>query len=533
MLMKKLSSYILITVLLTTVISCQKRFEELQKNPNIPTAVPPDLILNKLINGLSSGVGGVEPWGAVARYNQYFCRNYQYYGDNRYSWNNGPFDVYVNTLKNVVQMETEAAKTESIAKAYQAVAKFFRAYYFYQLTSLMGDVPMSEALKGLDEEEEVLTPKYDTQKEVFLQVLKWLEEANNDFAGLIAVHDASLKGDIFYDGDYDQWRKLVNTFKLRVLIALSKKESDTDLRIKERFDEVVKNPSNFPIFAGSEDDLAYKYIANVNNYPTNITNYGNDALRYNMASTYVDACTEIKDPRVLITCEPAWKLVNDNGWSPVDFRAYVASGTGESQDIMESKAIRYSISHINRYRYYRGFTGENFIIVGYTEMCFNIAEAINRGWTTGNAEQWYKNGIQSSIQFYGIKNGSNDGHYLPIGKDLSKNEWITVKFDFGFDEYYNDDKVAYTTGAAGLQKIWKQKYIAFFQNSGWEAYFNYRRTGVPTFSTGVGVGNNGMIPKRWAYPSSEQVSNGVNLKEALDRQYSGNNTINETMWLIK
>ena len=35
---------------------------------------------------------------------------------------------------------------------------------------------------------------------------------------------------------------------------------------------------------------------------------------------------------------------------------------------------------INRYRYYRTNTGEDFIIAGYAEMCFNIAEAINRGW---------------------------------------------------------------------------------------------------------------------------------------------------------
>ncbi|MBC7758425.1 MAG: hypothetical protein H7069_06185, partial [Phormidesmis sp. FL-bin-119] len=39
-----------------------------------------------------------------------------------------------------------------------------------------------------------------------------------------------------------------------------------------------------------------------------------------------------------------------------------------------------------------------------------------------------------------------------------------------------------------------QKYLSFFQNSGWEVYFNYRRTGVPAFSGGIGVGNNGSIP---------------------------------------
>ena len=78
------------------------------------------------------------------------------------------------------------------------------------------------------------------------------------------------------------------------------------------------------------DNFAYTYIADVNNYPTNPVSFGFDALRYNMAETYVKNGADIKDPRILVTCEPAWKLVNDNGWSPTDFRAYVASGTGEA-----------------------------------------------------------------------------------------------------------------------------------------------------------------------------------------------------------
>lgn len=525
--MKKLI-YINALVLLIVLASCQKRYEELQNNPNIATSVPPDLILNRLINGVSGGLGGIEPWSAVARYNQFFCRNYQYYGDNQYNWNNGPFDVYQNILKNVVQMEAEAQKSSGTEKTpYHAIAKFLKAYYYYNLTSLMGDVPMSEATKALDG---VLQPKYDTQKEVFLQILKWLEEANTDFAYLKTT-SLTVKGDIFYNGNYDKWRKLVNSYKLRVLVALSKKEADADLRVKQRFQEVLSNPSSFPVFENMSESFQYVYITPTNNYSTNPVAFGFDALRYNMSETYVKNGADIQDPRILVTCEPAWKLVNDNGWTPTDFRAYVASGTGESQDIMESKALNYSISHINRYRYYRTFTGENFIIVGYPEMCFNIAEAINRGWATGNAEDWYKKGIQASITFYGIAEGTNTGNYLAIGKTLG--QWTTANFNFNFNTYYNQTKVVYETGAAGLNKILLQKYLSFFQNSGWEAYYNYRRTGVPAFSTGVGVGNNGSIPKRWTYPSNEQQRNAANWKAAADRQFGGNDNINGEMWLIK
>jgi hypothetical protein len=426
-------------------------------------------------------------------------------------------------------MEIEAEKLSGSTKTpYHTVAKFLKAYYYYNLTSLMGDVPMSEALKAI---EGTLQPKYDTQKEIFVQILKWLDEANSELQALQGTPNATLKGDIFYGGKFDRWRKLVNTYKLRLLIALSKKEGDADLRVKQRFAEMLGSPANFPKFENIADNFAYKYIASINNYPTNPVSFGFDALRFNMSETYVNNGVSLNDPRILVTCEPAWKLVNDNGWSPTDFRAYVASGTGESQDIMESKALSYSISHINRYRYYRNFTGEDFIIVGYPEMCFNIAEAINRGWATGDAEEWYRNGIQASISFYGIINGSNTGNYLPIGASLG--QYTTATYNFDFTTYYNQVKVKYETGAAGLNKILLQKYLAFFQNSGWEAYFNFRRTGVPAFATGVGIGNNGQIPKRWTYPSSEVQRNKENLQGALTRQFNGTDDINGSMWIIQ
>jgi len=86
----------------------------------------------------------------------------------------------------------------------------------------------------------------------------------------------------------------------------------------------------------------------------------------------------------------------------------------------------------------------------------------------------------------------------------------------------------------GLEQIIKQKYVAFFQNSGSEAYFNYRRTGFPAFSLGgPGTGNSGKIPLRFQYPGTERTTNGANLTSALSSQFGGNDDINAAMWVIK
>lgn len=521
----------LIAICCISITSCSKRFDEVSVNPNQATSVPPNLLLVKQLNDLSGGINGVEPWGAVSRYNQFHCRNYQYYGDNFYSFTGGPFGIYNGNLKNINRMETEAANAGAAkVNPYAAIGKFLKSYYYYNLTSLMGDVPLTEAVLGLEGQ---FSPRYDDQKAIFLQILTWLEEANDDFASLSDKNDKTLiaSSDIFYGSDLAKWRKLVNTFKLRVLISLSKKAADTDLKIATRFNEVITNTTKYPLFINEADNFKYVYNDAVNRYPTTPVAFGFDALRLNMAETYVKSCTDIKDPRVLITSEPAWKIVDDNGYTPTDFRAFIGSPTGQDQNVMESNALTGKLSLINRYRYYRTNIGENFILVGYTEMCFNIAEAINRGFTTGNAEDWYKKGIQSSQAFYGIVDGTNNVNYLRIGQSLGS--WTASSFSFNFANYYAQPTVQYEVGAAGLNKILIQKYIAFFQNSGWEAYYNFRRTGVPAFSGGVGIGNNGVVPVRWTYPASEQNINGANWKSSIDKQFAGSDDLNGQMWIIK
>jgi hypothetical protein len=65
---------------------------------------------------------------------------------------------------------------------YSALSKFLKAYYFNLMSQKMGDLPLSEALVG----QENIHPVYDTQKEVYIQILKWLDEANADLTQLIA-----------------------------------------------------------------------------------------------------------------------------------------------------------------------------------------------------------------------------------------------------------------------------------------------------------------------------------------------------------
>lgn len=528
----------LLAIFLTATLllgSCQN-FEELEKDPNRPGAVPASLVFNGILNDMYTEFGSnLQPWNDAHVWNQYNAVNYNYYGNNEYSWTGTTLNY--QTLKNIVKMEEEAAKAlgKDKANAYTALGKFLRAYFYYSMTMRVGDLPLMEALKGLENP----VPKYDTQKDIFKEIIRLLDKSNEELAQLIAAKDNVLtndKGDIYLGGDLAQWQKVVNTFKIRALIQLSKKESDTELNIKAKFAEVLGNPAKFPILTAMTDNLQYNFNAAINKYPTNPDNFGFDATRYNMAATYIQTLTSLKDPRVFYGAEPAPKKI-DAGLSPTSFDAFVGASSGEDLSDMSTKALNGEYSFYGRYRYYRTYTAEPAIIVGYPELCFNIAEAISRGWVTGSAEEFYRKGIQTSQGSYGIKDGANTVKFLKRGAVgvTSESNYDTYTVNFTFDSYYGQAPVQYAgNNASGLNQILTQKYLAFFQNSGFEAFYNQRRTGVPVFLTGTGTGNSGRIPKRFQYPSSERVTNSTNYNEALTRQFSNTtDNINELMWIVK
>ncbi|QEC67124.1 SusD/RagB family nutrient-binding outer membrane lipoprotein [Panacibacter ginsenosidivorans] len=526
--MKKYSGILVVAVMAATLMtSCKKSFDELYQNPNKPTSVPSSLLMNGILNDLYDG-----PAGMYERWSQYYCINYDYYGNNRYDFESGA-DYYA-TLKNVIKMEQEAQNAGlATVNPYSAMAKFFKAYFFTKMSLEMGDIPMTQALQGLDN----LTPSYDAQKDVFKQSFAWLDSANTELASLIEAGE-SISGDIYFGNDLSKWQKTVNTFRLRLLIELSKKADDADLNIKSQFAAITGDPVKYPVMESAEDNLQFIYTHPTNDYPNSPDSYGFDGLRYNMSSTYLGLLTAFKDPRVFIVSEPATALV-DAGTSPTSFDAFVGANPGEDLGIMFNKAGNGQYSQLNRWRYYQTYTAEPSVQIGYAEMCFNIAEAINRGWISsgklGGAEDYYKAGIKASMAFYDIpENGDMTTHVYesgsPGGADV---KYSTYTVSVNFDNYYAQPLIKYASGETGLKQILQQRYLALFRHSGLESYYAWRRTGVPTFTTGPGTGNSSRIALRFQYPYDERTSNATNYESALQNQYGGNDDINAQMWLIK
>jgi Starch-binding associating with outer membrane len=512
---------IAIVILVIGASSCQKG--DLLSNPNVAaesSTVPASLIFNHIA---ANTLREEEPViSNVYRWNQNIVSNYSYYfGTNTYNWSNtsNTYDV----IRFCAKLDEQVKKQYSIPTVYTALSKFFKAYAFIWLTQRLGDIPMSQAGDVNN-----LTPAYDKQHEVYKNCLALLDTANTLMASLPAA--SVVAGDI-YGLTNLQWRKVINTYKLRVLISLSKRADDNaDLNIKTQFATIISNPTNYPIMTANSDNMVYRYTT-VTLYPPNRAGYSPYNNCENVSQTFFNITATYHDPRVFTLTIPAQAQITA-GKQAGDFTAYIGEDNARSQGLMSNFSTDGKYSNLSFTRYMSSASGANaepYILLGYPEMCFNIAEAANRGWITGvDPAAWYNTGIAASMSVYGLTQGQT----VTINSVDGKTVLGTATVDI--NAFMADPNVAYNA-ASGLTQILTQKYVAFFMNSGYESYYNWRRTGIPVFSQGgVGIGTaNNQIPLRWQYPQDENTYNNANYTTALTSQYGGTDDLNGKMWLIK
>ena len=534
----KIKSFIplalLLTIAMVTITGCQKG--DLIDNPNVAASsgtIPSSLLLNHITAKLIRG--DEQPFSISSKNEQYVLSNYAYYwGNNNYGFSNTE-DSY-DILKYALALQ--AQQGTNTTNKYYALSQFFKAYAGIWLAQRVGDIPFSQAGNA-----SILMPKYDTQHDVYKSALAMLNSANSIIAPLAtATPNVKLDatGDIF-GLTYLQWQKLINTYTIRVLISLSKRATDNaDLQIPQTFATIVNNPATYPVMTSNADNVVYAYNQTYNPYAIvseGLQPYDNFG---SMGLPYVSITSATQDPRLMVVATPAPQQIT-NGKLVSDFTAWVGADDNASIATLNTNAAAGQYSYLNYNRYfslpaaYSGANAEPFVFIGYPELCFNIAEGINRGWASGTTNTWYLAGVNASLAIYKI----TDGQTLTIS-DLKGNTLGTTTVNL--TQFYNN--IAYAgDNAAGLAQIFTQRYVAQFCNSGWEPYYEWRRSvdathpnGIPAWSQGVAgsIGTaSGAIPRRWLYPASESTNNTANYNAALSSQFGGTDDVSKDTWLTK
>ena len=495
--MKKI--LIIAAAVLFTFASCKKDLAEINIDPNRVTETHPQLQLTQIQWNAFQFNAGTESLYAMKMLVQTDGES----GGQYYKWDRSDFGAY-SRMRDVTKMMEEAERIDS--KVYTALGKFFRAFYFLNLTLTFGDVPYSQALQG-ETQAEYAPPVYDAQKDVFKGILAELKEAND----ILAAENTIIKGDIIYGGDVTKWRKLVNAFRLKVLLLLSKQEADADLNLKSTFAQIVTSE---PLFAGNEDDAKLVFLDQQGNrYPEfNSSGYGSGMY---MDSTFIRRLQDHEDPRLFIYCTQT-KNAEDGGLAIDNFAAYEGGDPAAPYAEVNTKAANGKTSKVNN-RYHKDPTTEPLVLLGYAEQQLIIAEAIVRGWVAGNETDYYNLGVKSSFKFY-------ETYAKGLGSYVT-----AAKADAYLAKPINSLSTA-ATAEEKIEKIIMQRYLRAFQQSPWGAFFDHLRTGYPSFRRPAGVS----IPFRWIYPQAEYNNNATNVSAAIKTQFGeGNDKISSEPWWVK
>jgi len=104
------------------------------------------------------------------------------------------------------------------------------------------------------------------------------------------------------------------------------------------------------------------------------------------------------------------------------------------------------------------------------------------------------------------------------------------------DGYFTGNAAYAATKTDRLHQIWVQRWlIDFFQGNGLN-YKNFLRTGYPLFpldpATSMNPDDKTKYPKRWKYPTDEQVSNPDNYNAAISA-LGGYDGINIVPWWLQ
>ncbi|MDR1581853.1 MAG: SusD/RagB family nutrient-binding outer membrane lipoprotein [Prevotellaceae bacterium] len=514
--MKSIFNKFAISVLCILLAGCD--FDEINTNPNAPTTATPGMLAAGQIGNML-----MKERNGKGYFYDHMVSKHISWGEGRvedYQYNNlgrWGFGVYTN-LTNAQKMVEIADELDK--DAYTGLFLLIKASCLFELSLGVGDIPYSDALKAL---EGITSPKYDTQKEVMLQILDDLDAAYTHFGKATQPFDGDIS---HFAGDPVKWQRSVSMLQLKVLINLSKKESDPDLNVKGRFAEIVANRQ---LQLSNDDNLQLTYGEQASNEYAlyRISDRNRDYMYPDMTTPVMNPLKQYEDRRLFSFAEPC-KAKVDAGVAENKWDAYgcVDPSLRYTEEIIPYRSDG-NVSLINN-RFFEIQSGQPTIKHGYAEQNFILAEARLRGWiTTGDANEYYKEGIRASMKFNAQYTPTAYSHDMPI-----TDEWI--------EEFLQKFELQLNTSAGlspeNLEKIITQKYLAAFMHDTYNSYFEYRRTGYPVLPINPESNRNTdptKMPVRWMYSESEYQYNRENVLEAVQRQFGGNDDVNELMWILK
>ena len=500
--MKKKYVILLLVVITTALNSCDKNFEQINTNPVLATTLDPGYLFSNAQFGLAQNTlfyqsaiiqQIISPFTGVlegGNHNINYDPNTNAMFNAAYTAPNGTVVLLVTVIN-----QTKANTTRS--NLYN-MARIIKAYQFMVLVDTYGDVPYTEA--GFGFISSLNLPKYDDQKVIYTDILKELDEATKALDATKALEN----GDLFYKGNIAQWKKLGNSLLLRAGMRYSK----IDAAKAQQYVAIAVTGGVMQ----SNADNAFVAFNSAFNHPSANSYQGTEKGNYYLAKPFVDVLLSTNDPRLGVIAVKYQFPAN----------ALATAGTEDTNPMnQQGMPLGYNESTISNDPLYPGKSGaawkysqlnrrtvakidapEFFITHAQTQLL--LAEAAQRGWTSGTAASFYNAGVKAHMD------------------QLKQYDALATISAAAQDAYLLANPFNASTA---LQQINTQYWIASFQN-GSEAWANFRRSGFPVLTPNpypsVDPATTGDFVHRLVYPVREKSVNTTNYNEAVTRMGADN-----------
>ncbi|MCG8476749.1 MAG: SusD/RagB family nutrient-binding outer membrane lipoprotein [Cytophagales bacterium] len=456
-----------------------------------------------------------------ALYTQQLASKTEEWSGDRYMKNEGHITAFWNTaykhqVKNIEVLRHTLKNTEKdaggVIQNQIAITKIIRSFIYLRLTDLHGAVPYSEA--GLGHISGNITPKYDTQEEIYTSIFSELKTA----VGELNEKAASFgTGDLVYGNGKSEevisnWKKFANSLRLRMAMRLTKVNPT-----------LAKQEADAAIAAGVMDNVDATAFINHYNGGDNygLTNngvsqvfieYGYNGHHFRVSEKMAEIIKKNKDPRTKYLFGIYWKNNKDDEDLQKNEDLTYEDINGFPNGLSSSELGELSKKHdFHRYyaqpnKTYMVDRDAPTILQSYAEVCFLKAEYELRWGTKAKAQTEFEKGLNAAIDMLKL-------YGAPVG-ELTK--------------AIRDEFVA-NVGEVTHENIGEQMWMALFLD-GYESFSNWRRTGFPTLKPTNFSGNatNGQIPRRLIYPSNESSMNGANYQQAIKHQ--GDDELTTRVW---
>ena len=550
--------------------SCDRGFEEMNKNPMSPTGTDIGPLFNGVISSLT--------WNSNE---QFYLWNELFYPETELgaltseAWGNTSIGVdavwnnYYLALANIHDIDKrldemcETAEDTEIDDKVRAQLIVIEAFKTFKVTDMFGDIPYSEAGYIWYKTDENRKPKYDSQESIYktlLEKLVWARDVLSNGQAKTSLGNTyySLGAyDVMYHNNYHKWAKIANSLILRHGLRMY----DKDIEFAK---PILIEAFNKPVV----DDYYYSGNGAFALWPQYLgSNFGDEGWAFRehknlrMGETVFSQMSKptdsvdnrIFDPRVYIFFDTNNKTAEypNGAWRAYpqsrDANTPTEGGTPYSSARDKNYAFKGPACLYSPFNFYliRDHVFVPQMLISPAEVSFIKAEMTVKGIVPGGlsgpngADEFIRKGIEYSLNFWlQLPIYGTDATYKYIYPELQEilndGDLYSISSAYASSILFNEIMInnpEFTGDAISYLKIiYQQRWLDLFRQAN-EAWCLARRTKDTDASTPTTIDHKKLVSYRLPYPQSEVTYNYDNYNEQVKKMEFGDTKETKVWWM--